>query len=80
MQGLCNFMSCISHGFNSSFLGSSQIQDTLIEYCKIQLLMDVPVFMGVDEQVYGEFKAGEIAVIPMPNVLALLSPKACEII
>lgn len=73
-------MSCISHGFNSSFLGSSQIKDNLIEYCKIQLLMDVPAFIGVDEQVYGEFKAGEIAVIPMPNVLALLSAQVCELV
>ena len=51
-----------------------------IEYCTIQLLMGVPAFMGVDEQVYGEFKAGEIAVIPIPNVLALLSTKACELV
>lgn len=50
------------------------------EYCKIHLLTDVPAFMGVDGQVYGDFNAGEMAVIPIPNVLALLSAQVCELV
>lgn len=50
------------------------------EYCTIHLLTDVSVFMGVDGQVYGDFKAGDIAVIPVLNVLSLLSAQVCELV